>query len=327
MGLAVPEEVARIASDIREMRVRGAGRIAKAAATALMVAAERYPGSDAREFREYIRRVAELLLKTRPTAVSLPNAVSYVVGPLLRAPHVGSVEEARRLVVERASSFIRYADEALERIAEIGSRLVRDGDVVLTHCNSLAVVSIIKRAAQRGKRVSVYATETRPLFQGHVTARMLLEAGVDVTLIPDSSVRSLIRRVDKVIVGADAVAANGAVVNKIGTSLIALIAREHGVDFYVATETYKFSPFTLSGEPVVIEERPPTEVVPQEFLDKHPRLRVLNPSFDVTPPGYITGIITEVGVIPPSAALLVLEEIYGREGVREQASVAVDEEA
>lgn len=312
-----PEDVAKIANEIKEMKIRGAGRIARAAATALMIAAEHYAGSDLDEFKQYIRQVADYLVNTRPTAVSLPNAVSYVITPFLGTQKVKDVEEAKRIIIERASFFIKYSEEALERIAEIGSRLIQDGDNILTHCNSQAVASIIQRAVKQGKNVKVYATETRPLFQGHITARMLIGAGVDVTLIPDSSVRSVIRRIDKVIVGADTVTANGAVVNKIGTSLIALIAYERRTDFYVATETYKFSPFTIWGEPVIIEERSPTEILSAEFLEKTPRLHVLNPSFDVTPSNYITGIITEIGIIPPYAALLVLEEVYGRGEISE----------
>ncbi|MGB9786476.1 MAG: ribose 1,5-bisphosphate isomerase [Infirmifilum sp.] len=317
MERALPEEVVEIARDIKDMRIRGAGRIARAAARALSMAVEKYSGDDLEDFRRYIGFVAEYLVKTRPTAVSLPNAVSFVVNPFFKARDLKSVQEARRMLLERASAFIKYSEDALERIAEIGSRLVQDGDNILTHCNSEAVASIIRRAIREGKNIKVFATETRPLYQGHITARMLLDAGADITLIPDSSIRSIIRRIDKVIVGADTVTANGAVVNKIGTSLIALIAHERRTDFYVATETYKFSPYTVWGEPVVIEERAPTEVASQEFLDKHPKLKILNPSFDVTPSSYITGIITEIGLIPPNAALLVLEEVYGREAGHE----------
>ncbi|MEZ0345416.1 MAG: ribose 1,5-bisphosphate isomerase [Infirmifilum sp.] len=317
MSFSVPEEVYKIANDIKEMRIRGAGRIARAAATAIMIAVEKYQGEDLEVFKDYVRYVADYLVKTRPTAVSLPNAVSFVIKPLQVGLHIKDVEEAKTIIIDRAQSFIKYSEEALARIAEIGSRVIQDGDNILTHCNSQAVASIVQKAIQQGKNIQVFATETRPLFQGHITAKMLLEVGADVTLIPDSSVRTIIRRIDKVIVGADTVTANGAVVNKIGTSMIALIAHERGTDFYVATETYKFSPLTVWGEPVIIEERPPTEVVSQEFLNQNPRLKVLNPSFDVTPSAYIRGIITEIGLIPPNAALLVLEEVYGRETMHE----------
>lgn len=305
----IPDSVARIAEDIRAMRVRGASRIAKAAAEALLLAAREYRGESVEEFSRYMVGVGRLLLSTRPTAVSLPNAVRFVLAALREG--FSSVEEARSAVEKRCEQLATYIDRAVERIAEIGSGVLRSGDVVLTHCNSVAAVSVLVRAHRKGKEVRVYATETRPRFQGLVTYRMLSEAGVDVTLIPDSAVRSVIREVDKVVVGADAVAANGAVVNKIGTSLIALAAKERGADFYVAAETYKFSPHTVVGELVVIEERSPLEVVDESFIRAHPRLAVRNPSFDVTAPEYITAIITEVGLIPPTAAAIVLEEVYG----------------
>lgn len=307
----IPPEVERIAEDIRAMRIRGASRIAKAAAEALLIAAQEYRGGSLEDFTGYMARAGRLLLSTRPTAVSLPNAVRYVL--LALRGQFSSVEEARAAVAKRCRELIGYVDSALERIAEIGSGLIQSGDVVLTHCNSAAAVGVLVRANKKGKLVKVYATETRPKFQGLLTYRALSESGVDVTLIPDSAVRSVMREVDKVVVGADAVAANGAVVNKIGTSLIALAAAERGVDFYVAAETYKFSPYTVVGELVEIEERSPLEVVEEWVLQAHPRLTVRNPSFDVTAPEHITAIITEVGVIPPTAAAIVLESVYGNE--------------
>ena len=305
----VPETVARIAEDIRSMRIRGAGRIARAAAKALMEAALAYRGGSLKDFRRYMEEVAGLLVSTRPTAVSLPNAVEYVMRRL-RGYRGESLEEARRIVVEAAREFIEYSEQALERIGDIGSRLVRTGDVILTHCNSSAVESILKTAWRRGKRFRVYATETRPRFQGYITARHLAEAGIPVTLIPDSAVYTVMERarVTKVIVGADTVTANGAVVNKIGTSQIALAARQHGITFIVATETYKFSPYTLTGQPVEIEERSPREVI-----DPVPQgVEVRNPAFDATPPDYIDMIVTERGIIPPKSAALVLLEVFGR---------------
>ncbi len=304
----LPKEVLAIAADIREMRIRGAGRIARAAAKALAIAADSYRG-DLGGFRDYMREVAELLRNTRPTAVSLPNAISYVMSRLEREwGRLSGVREAKRAVIEAANKFIEYSLRATEEIGKIGSRRIVDGDVVLTHCNSMAALAVIIEAHREGKDVRVYATETRPRFQGWITARRLASEGIDVTLIPDAAVRAVMRRVDKVVVGADTVAANGAVINKIGTSMIALAAKEVNVNFYVAAETYKFSPSTALGELVEIEERSPDEVI-------DPRLavgvRVRNPAFDVTPPEYINAIITEKGIIPPQAAILVLKEEFG----------------
>ncbi len=312
-AVELPKEVYEIAEDIKTMRIRGAGRIARAAAKALRIAAEKYSGPERPEaFIKYMERAARLLKSTRPTAVSLPNAVNYVMR-VLRERRFDSVEDAIKAVVEQAERFIEYSRKATQRIGEIGSRLLQDGDRVLTHCNSSAALSVIIEAWRRGKDLEVYATETRPKFQGHITVTKLSEAGLTVTLVPDSSVRYLMKRLDKVVVGADTVTANGAVINKIGTSQIALAAKEHNVNFFVAAESIKFSPHTVIGELVKIEERSPLEVVPKEYLDRNPGIVIRNPAFDVTPPEYIDAIITELGVIPPQAAIMILVEEYKRE--------------
>ena len=315
LGL-VPEDVKRIADDIKTMRIRGAGRIARAAAQALMRAAEEYRGENLEEFLEYMEGVANLLVSTRPTAVSLPNAVNYVM-TVLREKKYQSLEEARRAVIERAREFIEYSKQALRRLGEIGARLIRTGDVILTHCNSSAVESVLVTAWKQGKRFKVYATETRPKYQGYITARDLAREGIPVTLVPDSAVLTVIEKmhVTKVIVGADTVTANGAVINKIGTSQIALAAKKHGVTFIVATETYKFSPYTVVGQLVEIEERSPTEVLEKPI----PGLRVRNPAFDATPPDYIDMIVTERGIIPPKSAALLLWEMFRRHPVDTEA--------
>lgn len=301
----IPAEVLRIAEDIRSMRIRGAGRIARAAATALREAARSYRGGDLEDFRDYMERVSKVLLSTRPTAVSLPNAVAYVMKSL--AGDISGAVEAVEAVVRAADEFIAYSERAVGLIAEIGSRILRAGDVVLTHCNSSATTSILLRAWEQGKAIRVIATETRPRFQGHITARELASRGVPVALIPDSAVAAAVKKADVVMVGADAITSNGALINKVGTSQVALAAKVRGVPFYVAAETYKFSPHTLVGEPVEIEERDPSEVLspPPEGIE------IRNPAFDATPPEYIDAIITELGIASPGMALLVISDHLG----------------
>ncbi len=294
------EEVLRAAEKIRSMEVRGAARIAKFAAETLRNFAARVSG----DFDTAMRRAAEILLNTRPTAVSLYNAVNYVMR------YSGeSVEEKRKDAIRRAEEFISWVETAQRRIGEIGEKRIKDGYVIMTHCNSSAALSVIKRAHENGKRIEVIATESRPRWQGHITARELREEGIDVTLIVDSAVRYFINDVDCVIVGADTITANGALINKIGTSQIALAAKEARVPFMVAAETYKFSPKTLYGELVVIEERSAEEVAPKELIELGVKVR--NPAFDVTPRDYIDVIITEVGAIPPEMAYIIIRERLG----------------
>jgi len=171
-------------------------------------------------------------------------------------------------------------------------------------------VNIIRKAWESGKHVEVFVRETRPRFQGHITAKALASAGIPVTLIVDSAARYFMKTVDLVVIGADTVAVNGAVINKIGTSELALVAKESRVNVMVGAETYKFDPKTISGELVKIEERDWREVISEEKLKSIGNIKVRNPAFDVTPPQYIDVIVTERGVIPPQAAFLIIQSEF-----------------
>lgn len=305
----IPREVLEIADGIKTMKIRGAGRIARAGAEAMKQAALHYSGAeDLGEFKKYISKVAKLIVSTRPTAVSLPNAIVYV---LRHVRDAGSFREAREAVIKSADEFIENSIKAVERISEMGAKRIKEGSVVLTHCHSTAAVEVIARAYREGRVVKAYSTETRPFYQGRITFAHLRRYGVPVVQIPDSAVRYIMHEVDYVVVGADTVTSNGAVVNKIGTSQIALIAKEARVRLYVAAESYKFSPQTLIGELVKIEFRDPLEVVDKEWLEANPQVKVLNPVFDVTPPEYVDALITEYGVIPPQASILILIDKLG----------------
>ncbi|MDD1752095.1 MAG: ribose 1,5-bisphosphate isomerase [Methanotrichaceae archaeon] len=300
------QQILETARKIRTMEVRGAGRIARAAAEALMDYAMSLDAQNLEEFNSKIGRAAEILLETRPTAVSLYNAVWIVT-----KYKVSEIEDARRSVVINAKRFIDNSERAVERIGEIGSRRIRDGDTVLTHCNSMAAISVISTAFKAGKNIQVIATESRPRNQGILTVEMLDVQGIPTTLIVDSAVRSVMNKVDLVVVGADVITSNGTLVNKIGTSQIALIAHEARTSFMVAAETYKFSPKTILGELVPIEERSSEEVLPDNSKYKH--VKVYNPAFDVTPHQYIDLICTEVGAIPPVMSYMIIKEKLGWE--------------
>ena len=310
--LRLPKEVYDIAEGIKTMTIRGAGKIARRTAEALKITAQKSTASSEEEFVDELTTAAKILYETRPTAVSLPNALRYVMIRCYSAYEGGAtLEEIRREVIRASEEFIRNSLEAINKIAEFGSMRIEDGDVVMTHCHSSTAVAVLKRAWDEGKRFTVISTETRPRFQGRITASILASYGIPVKMIVDSAARFFMQDVDKVIVGADAVAANGAVVNKIGTSMIALAAHEARVNFFVAAETCKFSPESMLGGLITIEFRDPTEVVDQAFLNKNPGIEVLNPAFDVTPAAYIDIIFTEKGAIPPQASILILREEYG----------------
>jgi len=308
----LPDEAARTAEDIRSMRIRGAGLIARSAVEVLQVVARNSRARDVDAFVGELTDAAGLLLKTRPTAVSLPNGIRYVMHKVSQSKgHAASVAEIQSAAIKATEEFIENTKTAIQRIGEIGARRIRDNDVLLTHCNSSAAIAVMKTAWNQGRKFEVLVTETRPRFQGHLTARELSGSGIPVTLILDDAVRYFMQDVDKVLIGADAITANGALVNKIGTSMVALAAHEAKVRVFVAAETYKFSPETMVGELVRIEERDSSEVISKTEVRKVGPIRIRNPSFDVTPPEFIDLIITERGIIPPLGAILILEEVFG----------------
>ncbi len=294
------------AGKIRSMEIRGAGKIARAAAAELRDLAYRINTDGIDEFNENMRAGAKLLVSTRPTAVSLPNAVRAVMR------YKGeSVDEVRTNIKKLADEFITNSENAVKRIGEIGAKRVRDGDTIMTHCNSAAAISIMAAAHVQGKDITVIATESRPRLQGHLTIRQLDRLGIKTALIVDSAVRYFMKEVSLVVMGADAVTVNGSVINKIGTSQLAMAAHEARKNVIIAAETYKFSPRTLLGELVEIEERDSGEVIGKDKLDEFSNVSVRNPAFDVTPKEYIDIICTEVGAIPPEMAYIIIKDFLG----------------
>lgn len=294
------------------MKVRGAGRIARTAVRGLLIASRASKATSADRFLNELNEVSGFLLKTRPSAVSLPNGLRYVLKRVSEAKEKGlDVDQLKSITTKTALEFIKNSKEAVSKIGEIGAHRIKDGDVILTHCNSDTALTILATAWDYGKKFRVYVTETRPRFQGLISAKILGKKGIPVTLIVDSATRYFMNEIDKVVVGADAIAANGAVINKIGTSLIALAAKEARTVFFVAAETYKFSPETVVGALVKIEERDTSEVFPPNKIRKYKSVTVKNPAFDVTPAEYIDLIITEKGIIPPSAAFTIIQQEFG----------------
>lgn len=304
--------------------------IASSAVKALQIVARESHTEGAASFVAELSEAARVLLQTRPTAVSLPNGIRYMMHRVNQAKSsTTSAADIKLVAIKAADEFLELTRTAVGRIGKIGANRIRNGDVVLTHCNSNAAISVMTTAWSEGKRFEVYATETRPRFQGHLTAQALARVGIPVTLILDDSVRYFMQDVDTVLVGADAITANGALVNKVGTSMVALAAHEVHTKVFVAAESYKFSPETMIGELVEIEERDPSEVISDKALKRLGRIKVRNPSFDVTPPEFIDLIITERGIIPPLGAMLILQEVFGvltPEELREYQTYTIDEQ-
>ena len=309
---ALAPAVERAATDIAEMEIRGAATIAAAAADALRIQARESTASTPEAFRAEQRAAARRLSETRPTAVSLPNALRYV----LRRMDGGSVEALRESVAGAATEFERRLDRARTDLGGIGANRLRDGDTVMTHCHSTDALACIEAAVEGGTSLSAIVKETRPRKQGHITAGALREMGVPVTLIVDNAARRYLDGADHVLVGADSIAADGSVINKIGTSGLAVNARERGVPTVVAAQTIKLHPRTMTGHTVEIETRDEREVLGADEHAEIGDVEVANPAFDVTPPRYVDAIVTESGQFPPESIVTLMRDLFG-DGIAE----------
>jgi methylthioribose-1-phosphate isomerase len=293
---------------IRSMVIRGAPAIGVAAAMGLALGSEAIRANTYDAFERRFREMASRMAKARPTAVNLRWAVERMI--LLVERMAGRDPEEIRMALREESERILAEDIVINRkIGEYGQRIVPKRATILTHCNagSLATggygtaLGVIRTAHEAGKKIRVIADETRPWLQGlRLTAFELMEDGIPVTVIADSAAGSLMRqgKVDLVITGADRIAANGDVANKIGTYQVAVLAKENKIPFYVAAPLSTIDLRINSGDRIPVEERDPSEVSHFQNIRVGPRgVKAYNPAFDVTPGRYVTGIITEKGIL------------------------------
>jgi len=297
---------------IKELKVRGAPAIGVAAAYGVALGASDIKTENKDEFLIQLNQVIKAFAASRPTAVNLFQAIER----MKKAARGDGVAEIKNSLVNEAKRIHQEEETATRQLSQLGAELIKDGFTLLTHCNAgpLATagygtaLGVIKAAKEQGKKVSVFATETRPLLQGaRLTAWELMQESIPVTLITDSMAGYFIqqRKIDCVIVGADRIAANGDVANKIGTYTLAVLAKESKIPFYVAAPTSTIDLSLSSGDKIPIEERSPEEVTHVQGVPISPQgITAANPAFDVTPHSYITAIITEKGII---------REPYGKE--------------
>lgn len=295
---------------IRSLTVRGAPLLGVAGAYGLVLGLQGGRSDSALDFVARTREAAARLAAARPTAVNLPAALERAVLAIERAAAAGSGPEALHEELLRFADQLSASEVAhCEAMGRFGAERIADGAGVLTHCNAGALCTVgigtalapIYVAARQGKRLRLFADETRPLWQGaRLTAYELSEAGLDVTVITDSMAGSVLARglVQAVFVGADRIARNGDVANKVGTYPLAVLARRHGVPFHVVAPTTTLDPRCPDGGAIPIEERAPEEVAAPGGLALVPRgARVLNPAFDVTPAELVSALISERGIV------------------------------
>ena len=295
-----------VAAAIKEMRIRGAPAIGVAGAYGIALGALKIEAASRDEFLLKLKDIMQTLAATRPTARNLFVAIDRMQQA---AGAGGDMEQIKKALVNEAARIHSEEAEATGKLARFGAELIKDGATILTHCNTgpLATtgcgtaLGVIRQAKEQGKKIKVFASETRPLLQGaRLTAWELKQAHIPFTLITDSMAGYFLSRgeIDCTIIGADRIAANGDTANKIGSYTLAVLAMENGIPFYVAAPVSTIDLSLACGDEIPIEERAPEEVTHLQGVSTAPEgTRAANPAFDVTPHYYITAIITEKGVI------------------------------
>jgi len=295
---------------IRTLQVRGAPAIGIAAAMGVAVGVQGIQAASGKSLLNDVKRIADYFATSRPTAINLFWALERM--QRLARENVGLSPAELKELLAREAVAIRDEDAAMCReIGRIGATLLKNGDTILTHCNAGALATSewgtalapVYVAQEQGKKICVYADETRPLLQGsRLTAWELQQAGVDITLICDNMAAQVMKegRIHAVLVGADRIAANGDTANKIGTYGLAVLARAHDIPFYVLAPTTTFDMETLTGAEIPIEEREAAEITDGFGKKTSPEgISVYSPAFDVTPAAFITAIICEKGIARP----------------------------
>src|SRR5437588_7832452 len=312
-----PEEVYVICADyqqvaeaIRNMTVRGAPAIGVAAAMGIALGMRDAEAGDTATLRRNFDLISQTLAATRPTAVNLFWAIERMRRRFVEVAHLPPAQVAQELITEAQRMFVEDI-AACEAMGRHGATLVPASGGVLTHCNAGALATcgygtalgVIRAAVESGKKIQVYADETRPFLQGsRLTAWELMKDGIPTTVISDNMAGAMMKqgKISAIIVGADRIAANGDVANKIGTYTVAVLAKENGLPFYVAAPFSTIDLQTPSGNQIPIEQRNPREVTHFAGKAVTPEgVQVENPAFDVTPAKYVTAIVTERGIARP----------------------------
>lgn len=280
-------EYQEIIDKIKSLEIQGARNIAIAAIDAF--------GMKLKETQDEseLQKAYDELVATRPTEPALRNGLKYCLS---------NYKEDSEIAEKAKNHFV----ESKKKIAEYGVKKIHDGMKIFTHCHSSTVRAVLEKAWDDGVKFEVYNTETRPKFQGRTTATKLAEKGIPITHFVDSAGRSMIRKCDLFLFGCDAVTAEGKLINKIGTEMLADAARESHIDAYSCTNAWKFNSETLYGEEEEIEQRSTDEV----WEDAPDGVKIYNPAFEITLPDMFTGVITELGIYKGEALVDAVKENY-----------------
>jgi ribose 1,5-bisphosphate isomerase len=284
--------------------IASADGTAIAAADALKNLALTTEAKSAQDLFDQVKAAAYGLRESRQSSAALHNSLDCIEDAAQNAYYEKvPLKEMRKTIVTACENFVARIAEAKKRIGEIGSKRIRSGDRILTLCRSTTVLTILQQVATQKKEIEVFVAESRPDLEGRLLANEVAALGIPVTLITDFAARIFLPDIDILLAGAEAIAANGAIVSKVGTATLAELSHEARVRVLIAVGSYKFSHETLLGRLITLEEGNPAQVVPSGEIN--PQIRIRNPLFDVTGHEYIDAFITERGIIPPQGAYLI----------------------
>ena len=296
----------KVVDDIQALRIQGATNIAIEGVNAFSLLGEHIDCASLEELFVKLEKAREALSAARATEPALRNGLRFILYNLRRK--ASSLQDARELIVSFSKDYVLLLKESKKKVISYGAHRIKDGSTIMTHCHSSLSTGIILEAHKQGKDINVFCTETRPLYQGRITAKELVSAGVPTTQVVDSAMRWVINsyNIDIIITGADAITSQGTVINKIGTRLLALAAKEMDIPFYSAINLLKYDPETSIGKLTEIEMREPSEI----WENPPEGLKFLNPAFETISHDLIDGIISEGGVFAPSFIYFIIQEKY-----------------
>ncbi|MEK6958879.1 MAG: S-methyl-5-thioribose-1-phosphate isomerase [archaeon] len=291
--------------DIIALKIQGASEVRKKAVEALVKSSQETKARKPDQFRKEFLDNTKMLANSRPTEPELRMAIRIIKKSISEKDI--SIEEMKIRILRAAKDYEQGRKDSLKLISQYGAEMIKSGSTVMTICHSRSVIDLLIKAKHKIKEV--YCLESRPLYQGRMTAKDLSEAGLKVTLIVDNAASTVMKKCDYLFSGADAIMADGDVVNKIGTNQISMLCKAYGVKHYVAASTHKFEPASFFGKDEPIEHRNPEEVISDK---ERGSANVLNPAFDRTDASTIEGIITELGIFPPQ---VLAERLFEELGV------------
>ena len=294
--------VKQTVKDIKSLKIQGATNVRKKAISALLISSNKSKAKNEKEFRHEFLDNASALFNSRPTEPELRTSIRIIKKSISQKDL--TVIQMQKKIKETISNYELDRKKAMEKITKFGAELIKPNSTIITICHSSTVVKMLIKAKKKIKKV--YCCETRPLYQGRITARELASAGINVTLLVDNAASTVMKECNYFFSGSDAILADGDIINKIGTNQISSLCKQYDVKHYAVASTHKFEPETFFGKDEIIEQREEVEVVNKKDKNYSKKVKILNPAFDRSDSSQIEGIICENGIFTPAQLTSIL---------------------